>query len=61
MGDNGVCVDQVETLLLESVERGVGVLVSVLVTNGNADGVAVGDSARADNVGEDDNVASTLI
>lgn len=37
---------------------GVGALVGVWVTNGNTDGVAVGDNVRA---GDDDNVASGLI
>jgi hypothetical protein len=61
MGGNGVCVSQVGTLALELVEIGVGVLVDVLETNGNADGVPVGDDARAGKVGEDDNVASALL
>ena len=61
MGGNGVSVGQVETLVLEFIEVGVCVLVGVLVTNGNTDGVADGDNARAGNGGEDDNVASVLI
>lgn len=54
-------MDQVETAVLELIERGVCVLVGVLVPNGNAGGVAVGDNARAGNVGEDEIVASALI
>lgn len=61
MGGNGVSVGQVETLVLELIEIGVCVLAGVLVATGNAEGLAVGDDARAGNVGEDDNVASVLI
>ena len=61
MGGNRVGVGQVETLVPELAEIGVGVWVGVLVTNGNADGGAVGDDARTGNVREDDNVASALI
>ena len=54
-------MDQVETAVLELIEMGVCVLVGVLVTNGNAGEVAVGDDTRTVNVGEDDDVASAMI
>jgi len=54
-------VDPVETAALELIERGVCVLVGVLVTKGNAGGVTVGDDTRTVNVGENGDVGSAMI
>ena len=54
-------MDQVATAVLELIEMGVWVGVGGSVTIGNAEGVAVGDEARAGKVGEADNVAAALI
>lgn len=61
MGGNGVSVVQVEAFVLELVEMGVCVLVGVLVTNGNPDGVAMGEDASEGNAEGDDNTTSALI
>jgi len=54
-------VDQVEIAVLELIEMGVCMLVGVLVTNGNAGGVAVGDDTRTVNMGEAGDVAFAMI
>jgi hypothetical protein len=54
-------VGPVEILALELVGIRVCVLIGLVETNVNADGVVVGDDSRAGIVGEDDSATSALL